>query len=595
LSEKSGTGLSRKDVRRETLQRVVDELRPLSPRKRVDYLISRPDCAGILARLPVQDIFELVKEVGVADCMELLELAPHKVLQGFVDLGVWNRDRLDPRLLASFYTALFHANPDKAADKVLLMDLELVTLFLKLHTRVIEIVDGISDEDVDDYVTMPDNKAKIAFVDPPGLPEDEGDPFGLGDKGRRLARHAARQLTEALVRKDPAAASKFFDNVRYELPSQLEEEALRWRAGRLEDLGFPPREEALAVLQYVDPDVGALPLPAPPLPSHEEDEADLALTLFVEPDEDAREPFISAGLAAMTPDELTRTKREMVALANRVSVARAAPPSETDALQAVVRETRTMVDLGLAYRAQGDLARAPELLRTTALQAFFQIGNSLTLKLQRQAQKLVRPERGTARELAGMLDAPGGLALAALLGKQPAFFTGLSKPGELQTRQFATLEDLAVGARSLAESAFRLALGFDVLGVSREELKGAALTGTNLGDAGELTLEILFTTALAHVAAGGELSAQPLGVTELQRVRDALQEVANVERAGKALADVAGPKAPLPGAKSADEVRGRVQALAGVLLTRLDEEMRNIPPADAVDPRFVTRALVKLP
>ncbi|MBI5495007.1 MAG: hypothetical protein HY904_08255 [Deltaproteobacteria bacterium] len=585
-------------LNRQRLAALVDQLRTLSPRRRLNLLLDQPDLTAVLARLPIQDVHALIREVGAADTMELIEACPPAVLQGLVDLGCWTADRVDPRALANFYAALFQAEPDVAIQKVLRMDPELRTLFLKLHVRVEDITeDGVPDAGGADHLITPDHKQILIFGDAPGLPEAQEDPFGLGERGRSLARHAAKEMLEGFLKLDPAGVTQMMDAVRWELPSQLEDDALRWRSARMMDLGFPPREEALRVLAFLDPDKAALRPPAPPLPpvDDEDDEiADQALALYAEPDDGPREPFLAAGIAALSPPERDRVKRELASVANMVAVARSASPGDPDAIRGAVRETRITLDLGLAYRGGGKAETAVDLLRTTSLVDLFRVGHSLGLRLQRQAQRIASAERGTPREIAAMLDPPWGLAVAALLGRQPLFFTGLARHGEVDTHPFASLDDLAVAARAVAEAGFRLAVGLDVLGVTPERLRRAALEGTNLGDAAEVTLEVLLTTALARAATGGRLDPSPLDARELQAVRAALSDAGPVERAGHQLGDLVAAKAPLPGARKPEDAHRRAAMLAGVLLTRLDDELHGIPKDQAVDARFVTRVLTRV-
>jgi hypothetical protein len=561
----------------------------------VEALLDRPDARALLAWLPPVDILGMVKEVGLADCLELLEICPPRALQGLLDLGAWTSDRVDPRQLAAFYAALFSANPETAVEQVLGTDMELYTLFLKLHTRVVCLADEPEPEDHEDGITTPDGKYAVVFVDGPALPEEAGDPLGLGERGRALAREAAKQLVNGLISRDPGVASKVIDAMRWELPSPLEEEAMRWRAGRLADMGFPPRQEALKLLGYLDPDTPALApavMHAPPPPG--EGVVDNALSLYVDPDDGAAEPFLRAALATLDDVARERFRRELATVCNRLAVARAAPPGDPDAMAGVVREARVTCDLGLAYRCGGEPSRAAALLHAVSLADLYRVGNSLGLKLQREARKVACPGRGDARLLCRALDAPGGLALAALLGRQPLFFVGLEKAGELATRPFGTLEDLALAARSLASSAFRLAVALDVLGVSLTSLEEASLQGTNYGSAAELTLEVLLTTALVRAACGGHLSATPLGAADLAPLRAALESDSQVAQAGHALADVVGPRAPLPGARDQEEARQRALALSTLLLERLRDEVKGVPSQKPLDGRFLTRVLARV-
>lgn len=571
---------------------LLAELAPLQPRKRLDALLERQDLPQLLPAMPIQDVYGLIQQVGVADAMELLEAAPPSVLQGITDFAVWRMDRVDPRSLAQFYAALFHADPDGAVEKVLAMDLELFTLFLKLHAVVAPITDdGVPDMPSEDTWRTPDGKYVVAFVDAPGLPTEEQDSMGLGERGRALARSAARQLVLGLTDLDAALVSRILDSIRYELPSHLEDEAQRWREGRLADLGFPPREEAMRTLAFLDPDTQKLRAPAPVAPPDEEEGfADPALALYTRPDSLAREPFLTAALKPLTGEKLLERLRELAVLCNRVAVARDIPLGELDAMRGVVLEVRTLLDLGLAYRARGQEADAAGVLATASMEDVYRVGNSLTLKLQRQARRLMQPHWGPPKALARLLDAPLGLALAALLGRMPQFFNGLQKPGALTTRAFATLEDLALAARGLSDAAFRLAMAFDVLGFKPESLTAAALHGTNLADRAEVTVETLFTTALCRVLGGGALEASPLSAAELAACRGPLADAQAVLAAARKLSELAVQKVPLPGCRTAKEVEDRCNALSAVLCARLLDETAGV--SGELDGRFVTRALV---
>ncbi len=581
---------------RERMMALREQLIPLSARKRLDLLLDQNDLPEVLQALPVQDVYGLIRELGIADAMELMEACPPRVLQGCMDLSAWKADRVDPRGLASFYAALFAADKDGAMDKIMRMDAEPRILFLKLHTLTMDITeDGVPDGGGDDHFITPDRKLVVSFVDPPGLPEEASDPFGLGGRGRALARGAARALVEAFTERDPAGISQLMDDIRYELPSQLEEDALRFRTGRMMDLGFPAREDALKVLAYLDPDKVTLHTPGDVRAEDDQpdpDAPDLALALYAVPDDTVADRFLRAAIQGLPPAEQDRVGRDLAILCNWVAVARNIPFGDPDAVRGAVREARITLDLALQYRTRGEPGAGMALLRQAALMDLYRVGHSLTLRLQRQALRLLTPERGRARDVTRMLDAPGGLALAALLPRQPLFFTGLTRPGEVSRRPFASLEELAVAARSLAESAFRLAVGMDVLGVTPESLRKTALGGTNLGEAAEVTLEIMITTALARAAVGGALTSTPLGKVELASLRARLKDGANVARAGDALAAVVAPRAPLPGARTPEDARERCRTLAGVLLGRLDEEVGHVPEQDALDGRFLTRVLV---
>ena len=44
---------------------------------------------------------------------------------------------------------------------------------------------------------------------------------------------------------------RIIESIRWEFPSALEEESLKWRDKRLQDLGFLPIDENISILSYV--------------------------------------------------------------------------------------------------------------------------------------------------------------------------------------------------------------------------------------------------------------------------------------------------------------------------------------------------------
>src|SRR5207253_2858491 len=55
-----------------------------------------------------------------------------------------------------------------------------------------------------------------------------------------------RQLLDDLYAEDVLGTTRLLESLRWDVPTELEEMARRWRDGRLRDQGFPDLEEALA-------------------------------------------------------------------------------------------------------------------------------------------------------------------------------------------------------------------------------------------------------------------------------------------------------------------------------------------------------------
>src|SRR5207244_10471553 len=55
-----------------------------------------------------------------------------------------------------------------------------------------------------------------------------------------------RQLLDDLYAEDVLGTTRLLESLRWDVPTELEEAARRWRDGRLRDLGFPDLDEALS-------------------------------------------------------------------------------------------------------------------------------------------------------------------------------------------------------------------------------------------------------------------------------------------------------------------------------------------------------------
>src|SRR5215813_1482698 len=107
-----------------------------SASRRVEALLSDRDPAARVAALPVQDLFHIIHELGLADAHELVELATPEQVQGLIDLDAWRGDRLDDAAVVPWLDALVAAGPEKLAPAWRGLDPELTALLLARWVRV---------------------------------------------------------------------------------------------------------------------------------------------------------------------------------------------------------------------------------------------------------------------------------------------------------------------------------------------------------------------------------------------------------------------------------------------------------------------------
>ncbi|HEY1098898.1 MAG TPA: DUF6178 family protein, partial [Myxococcota bacterium] len=108
------------------------EIASLSAKVRLDRIVSRKDTMRVVRAMPVVDLYATIRDVGLEDSLEILELMSPAQVQGFLDLDGWRRDRVDATAMARWVGAFFAANPDRAVGQLRGLDLELLTLIVKI-------------------------------------------------------------------------------------------------------------------------------------------------------------------------------------------------------------------------------------------------------------------------------------------------------------------------------------------------------------------------------------------------------------------------------------------------------------------------------
>jgi hypothetical protein len=454
---------------------LVRRLTELAPRHRLDAMLEEVDGRALVRSLPAEDVYTTIIAVGLADSTEIVQLATPEQFVTFVDLAAWQRDRVDPLEVLHWLRAARGDDEQDFVRKVQSLDIELLEL---LYKKLAVIHDLQENPDVDvEGVTMetPDGRYLVEFrID--GVDEA-----------------ALRRLTFDLMAHNPFELSRFLEAVRWESATELEETAYTFRRARLEDLGFPPLEEAQKVFAWVDP-AKVTPRGAPG--------AALAQA-------GQRTDFVAAAFRGLDPVERQNLEAEVRYLVNCALVAEAAEPGDPDAVKRLSEYARDLLDLGLEHYTGGDPTLATEVVRETTLRALFQCGFSLTLRVKRQAERLMHEEGSRFAETWLALDDETA-ALQALLRRRP--LKALRVPGA-EPVPFRSKRELADAEAILARVRQQRAVFQALLGRSPAET--IARFGTRLS---ELTPQRLFAAVVANAEVSGRVDVAPLpelALTEL--------------------------------------------------------------------------------
>jgi hypothetical protein len=547
------------------------EIASLPAKARLDRLLSRKDTMRVVRQMPTLDLYATVRDVGVEDALEVLELMSPAQVQGFLDLDGWRKDRIDPVAMARWIRAFFAANAERAVGQLRGLDIELLTLLIKIHCRVYDLtLDEQPEEDVGRHTMTPDGRFLIVFG-------------GVSGDDDTLA--TIQQFLERLMARDMLFVLRLCESLRWELPSSLEEEALRWRHARLADLGFLPAEEAVTIFAWLDPEQ-ALTMPAPPshpVPPSADDAVSTDLTTSPLLPWDLLgdgASVLSKAIAGLDQTRRERVHHELMLVANRVHAADVADLGDSDALKETVRHVAATAGTGLAWLVQGDEAKLATRLADTNVQHLFRVGHSLALKLRRELKSRIQAARSglTGRGLL-RLDAPLREVVAGFLRVRPVLFAGLVHPQRVDYRPVAGLGELAAAAAALTEAAFRAAL--------LERLGATDAVFADLDDARLPPHAAILGAWLAQALLGRAPEAAALPAADVDAVRSVLLDGDRaVDIALAALDDRARTCAPLPGAAAADAAVTRARTYARQVLAAMREELTAVT-SPHVDGRFL--------
>ncbi|MCA9544191.1 MAG: hypothetical protein KC613_07360 [Myxococcales bacterium] len=312
----------------------------------LDLLISPHDAAALIQRLPADDLYGHVLTIGLEDCTELLAMASGEQVRAMLDSEIWVRDELSVERLDPWLTALMHAGPDVLGQRMLDLDDEVLNWILKRSVRAVVIEDP---EDFNppeaEHVTTPDGRLCVVFP--------EGEPRDL----------PVKIFLDWLMRQDTELCLNLLLGAEAALDSVLQEEAYRWRTGRMADRGYVDYYEALAIYSPPPRDAVAVRAPVEGAAPHR----------WIAPLVDA-EARLAAAFGALPEDTLDTVQAELAYVANMALSADRVDPWDSEAQAQTLARLRAGLGLGLDALGGGDAARDAAVLAATPLALIFRHG-----------------------------------------------------------------------------------------------------------------------------------------------------------------------------------------------------------------------------
>jgi hypothetical protein len=514
--------------------------------QRVELLLHAPKPMRLVRALPDADFFLTVRETGPEDAMPVLALASAQQILHLMDLESWRQDRFDADRCGAWVALLLESGEPTVRRFLKHADDEVLALLFQKWIRAeqMEYEDGAdihghgqSEAGNEQGFMTPDGEYRFS----PSIPE-----------------HAAAigKLLRLFYQEQPDRYQQAIWTARWELTSELEEGALRWRQSRLEEHGFPDWDEALST--YAPP-AGVRVHPTPPEPSDPDGLAGSRILLRILP---AHGP-IAAAINMLEDNVRERVLHETISLANHLLIADGCDTGDPAAHRAVLEKAAGYVGIALAKRGAHDPVSAALTISGVPVMELFREGHDEAVQLQRRAHQLSgkgwAAGHGRALEL---LDSPILERVRSLLLPRPLYVELDEEMSAGRVRDFASNDELEETRVSLEMAEFIGRLLVEGLGLDMERL---------IAEAGPPRFSTVLLTLLAWHAGEGELRSDPLPPERLEAF---LSGGANL--AGKTFAKLAeelAERLDLGGRQ-----RALMQAFGRFCLKKLAEECESADP-----------------
>ncbi len=333
---------------------------PVSRRRQILDLLPAPE--QVVPLIPEAELVFTLKAIGLDETAWILEVATSDQVTACLDLDAWKGTSLDLNTLDQWMAALAEIEDEPLVRHLQAIDPELTVLYLKDHAEV---------------VLKPPDSEDPDFQPPPGAQTLDGQ-FFLAAKREGDDLAPLLRMLHALFQGDYWAYFRLLQGAIWELPTESEEWAQRWRSGRLEDLGFPPWDEAMAIYRFVpaaerdrlpaeatvrEIDVWRMPVWIPSLPAGR-DASYLVFRAIGDLEEGARRAAF----------------HELVALANKVAVADRMDLADAASTPTAIEKAARWVSRGIEHVAAANERSAAEVLRRLPMERLFRVGASLDPK-----------------------------------------------------------------------------------------------------------------------------------------------------------------------------------------------------------------------
>jgi hypothetical protein len=536
--------------------------------ERLELLLHAPRPMRLVRALPDADLYLTLREIGPSDAMPLLALASAEQILHLVDLEAWRGDRFDGNRCGAWVALLLEAGEPAVRRFLRHADDELLALLFRHWIRI----EQMEYEDTAEVHGHGESEtgSERGFVTPDGYHRFTPT----------IAEHAPaiRRLLQMFYQEQPELYQRAIWAAQWELPAELEEAALKWRDSRMEEHGFPRRDEALSV--YAPPE-GTRSHPIPPEPVDQDGlgSARSLLPLLTGPGP------LAAAVSGLTGPVRERTLHGLVSLANHLLVADSADPGDPAAHRGALEKAAGYLRVALAQRGAVDPAAAARIVEEIPAAELFREGYAAAVALQQRARELVGQGWAAAHpDSLELLDEPLRDRVLGLLSARPLYAEIDDAGGAVRLRDFRSPQEITdTGvALEMVETVGRVLV--DGLGLDIQRV----LDSASRAEIPPLRFSAVVLTVLAWHATRGELRGDPL---PREVTADFLRSVASRRTAGgdapaRAMAALTTKLAERFGLQPRE--LSVIEAFGRFCLEQLAAECESLDPGVPIDRRYVT-------
>jgi hypothetical protein len=476
--------------------RIEDQARYLSqlPGKiKLDFLNLSSKSKQVVQALAPEEVYYMVKEIGVSDCLPVLSALTGEQMQYFFDLELWTKDRFVPQRAVEWIVIMGQCNAKKLLDWFLQEDIDQVVTLLKGLVLVYK-----KDEMTDSYAGI----EGLKHYSPDGV----YDIFFLDSK----AFEPLLPIFKLLRGQYPETFFNVMEGAIWHSRDSVEESAYRWRISRTSSRGIPDFEEAFEIYSRLDPDA-IKELPVSETDFFEDDYINPP-TYIIENMNPGN--FFSKCWALLKSEERQKAIRwELVYLANKLMVADGLDSGKFENHRRVISKSLAFVNIGLELAAQGDVQKGATILSQSWAQPIFQVGYGHLLNLKKKGTELVKDGGIFLDRLISDVDRD---ILSSLTVFPIPMIKSRVVGKESLLKDFESLDEVEQTLNFLKKLTFFRRLAKQCLGVSDSVFESIFKARGDEEKSEEISFQALTATALARFILFEEISCEPLSSSAAQ-------------------------------------------------------------------------------